>query len=77
MRKREQKQAPGDRSSRDKGGGTSSHGETFTSEEGSRPDLSKPRAESAPPPKDLAADREKGDRQISGPGPHDLTRGLP
>lgn len=77
MRKREQKQAPGDRTSRDRGGGTSGAGETFTSEMGSRADLSKPMAESAPPQKDLTADREKGDRQISGPGPHDLTRGLP
>ena len=70
MRKHDHRRAPDDRTSRGKV-------ETFTSEEGSRADLSKPMAESGRPPGEISSDSERGGQRISGPGPNDLTRGLP
>ncbi|MNY03721.1 hypothetical protein D3C86_1363550 [compost metagenome] len=56
----------------DRNGGNS---ESFTSEESKRPDLEKPVTKSDLTP--TPPDTEKGGQRISGPGPNDLTRGLP
>lgn len=64
--------APDDRS---RGGGAESFG---TREEGAPADVAKPvTEESGLAPTESPPDTEKGGQRISGPGPNDLTRGLP
>ena len=77
MRKRDHQRTPDDRTSRALTGGPIGNAETFTSEEPSRADLEKPKAESGRTPGEKSSESERGGQQISGPGPNDLTRGLP
>lgn len=66
--------APDDRTR----GGTSGGAESsIPPGESSQADLAKPVAESGPTPTETPPETEMGGQHISGPGPHDLTRGLP
>jgi len=74
MRKNEHLRTPDDQSNPGHGGTTSDSTEAvFTSEESTRADLKK----AARPPTETPRDTKTGGQQISGPGPNDLTRGLP
>ena len=77
MGKKEQRGASDERTRRRPGGGESLGTETFTSTESTRADRKKSAPGSALPSTGTSVDTETSGQRISGPGPNDLTRGLP
>lgn len=73
MRTNDHLRAPDDRSARGRGGTSESKEATFSSEESAKPE----RKKSGLTPPETPRDTKTGDQRISGPGPNDLTRGLP
>lgn len=74
MRMNDHLRAPDDRSNRGHGGATSDTTEpVFTSKESTRSDLKK----TGPTQTKTPSHTKTGSQRISGPGPNDLTRGLP
>jgi hypothetical protein len=72
MREQDHLRTPNDRKRGGQGGE-----ETFASEEGTRADLEKPVTGSERTSAETLSDVGSGGGHISGPGPNDLTRGLP